>query len=202
MHRGAFPDCIGAATLAEWERPLTRVIGTTPCPKITWIDPPGGARCEGVGMKGAPIMALVPCSACKRRTLGKLIAVYTARFSEQRRVAFKTRLCYDCAAEFAETVKLAKPVRADERGQDWPEFCPLCGGGTAEDLDPIYLTVYEPKQDGRSLTIATCASCTANLAPQLEQHGERLVDRQPGSPDVTRLPQVAGEGAPSPLAWA
>jgi len=171
-------------------------------PKITRIDPRAGHGVRGWELKGAPIMALVPCSACKRRTLGKLIAVYTARFSEQRRVAFKTRLCYDCAAEFAETVKLAKPVLADERGQNWPETCPLCGSGTAEDLDPIYLTVYEPKQDGRSLTIATCSSCTANLAPQLEQHGERLIDRAPGSSDLTRLPQVAGEGAPSPLAWA
>jgi hypothetical protein len=147
-------------------------------------------------------MALVPCSACKRRTLGKLIAVYTARFSENQRVAFKTRLCFECAAEYAETVRTAKPIYGDTGNNQWPDTCTVCGGGTANDLDPIYLTVYEPKQDGRAMTIPTCASCTANLAVQLEQYGERLVDRSLAvAREVPNRP-ATGEGAPSPLAWA
>lgn len=147
-------------------------------------------------------MALVPCSACKRRSLGRLISIYTARFSESRRVAYKTRLCYECAAEYADTLKAAHPVRQDVAGAEWPDTCSMCGSGSALDLDPIYLTIYEPKQDGRALAVPSCAACTANLAPLLEKFGERLEDRTPvAAREVPNRP-ATGEGAPSPLAWA
>lgn len=147
-------------------------------------------------------MALVPCSACKRRSLGKLIAVYTARFPEGKRVAFKTKLCYVCAAEYADTLRAAKPLVGDDAATQFPETCSMCGAATAEDLDPIYVTVFEPKQEARSLTIPSCASCTSNLAPLLEKFGERLVDRQPQGPSPGLSALATGEGAPSPLAWA
>jgi len=147
-------------------------------------------------------MASVPCSACKRRTLTKHVSVYTARFSEQERIAYRTKLCHDCAAEYADTVKAAKPIFGEGGSDVWPDNCSMCGGSTADDLDPIYLTVYEPKREGISLTIPSCAACTSNLAPMLERFGQRLVDRVAGSKPFGPGSPGTGEGAPSPLAWA
>jgi len=147
-------------------------------------------------------MALTPCSACKRRTLGRLISIYTARFSEQQRVAFRTQLCFECAADWAETLRAAKPLVGDSGFTEWPDTCSMCGSATKDDLDPIYVTVFEPKQEGRALTVASCARCTSNLAPQLEQYGTRLVDRNPSGPQNGAIRPATGEGAPSPLAWA
>jgi len=147
-------------------------------------------------------MALTPCSACHRRILAKPFSIYTARFVEQQRVAYRVSLCHGCAEEYAETVKAAKPMRVDDAASEWPETCPLCGSGTGEDLDPIYLTVYEPKREGISLVVPSCGTCTANLAPMLERYGRRLADRQASTVNGVSPAHASGEGAPSPLAWA
>lgn len=147
-------------------------------------------------------MALVPCSACKRRVVGKLIAVYVARFAGQQRIAHRTKLCHSCATEYAETVKAARPIYGEGGSDEWPDGCGVCGAGTADDLDPIYLTIFEPKQDARNLTIPTCSTCTMNLVPMLTAGAEPLAERQLGNGAVGSSSRASGEGAPSPLAWA
>lgn len=147
-------------------------------------------------------MALVPCSACRKRVIGKLTSIYIARFSNQERVAKRTRLCRECCTEYADTVKAAKPLVGDDGGSgEWPELCSLCGTKAADELDPIYLTIFEPKQEARQLTIPTCSTCSSNLWPQLTVGASQLADRSPsgnGQPSTLGT----GEGAPSPLAWA
>ena len=147
-------------------------------------------------------MALVPCSACHKRIVAKPIGIYTARFVEQQRVAFRLNLCHRCAEEYASTVKAAKPINWGVSDGEWPETCPVCGGGTKDDLDPIYLTIYEPKREGITLTIPTCGTCTANIGPILEKGGRKLEDRQPRNGVASPDDPTVGEGAPSPLAWA
>jgi hypothetical protein len=56
--------------------------------------------------------------------------------------------------------------------------CPACGIDSSADLDPIYLNVYVPKQEGREYALTTCGACAVTLRLRLQDRAERLPDRQ------------------------
>jgi hypothetical protein len=60
--------------------------------------------------------------------------------------------------------------------------CPACGSDASTDLDPIYLTLYLPKQDPREFALSTCGPCAVSLRGSLQQGAMRLPERNGQSP--------------------
>jgi hypothetical protein len=132
-------------------------------------------------------MSFRPCSICEQRFPGKPATLYSAWFRvDGVRTAYKQRLCPGCfATAYLETLR---GVSAHDGAE---QTCPLCGASTKDDLDPIYLTLYLPKQPEREYEIGSCAACAAKLRIVLQQGGEPLADRT----------RQAGGPSPSPSAW-
>jgi hypothetical protein len=125
------------------------------------------------------------CSVHGARVQGKLCTFYWAWFTaDGNRYACKQRLCIECAqATFIELLKKARANTEDVAA------CPACGSSSANDMDPIYLTVYAPHQEPREYALTTCAMCAANIRMNAQQGCERLPDRQANG---------GGSGAPTP----
>lgn len=114
-----------------------------------------------------------PCSICEQRFPGKPAAVYAAWFkADGVRIGWKQRLCPGCfSAAYLALLKAANSNGADA------DTCPSCGQSNSDDLDPIYLTLYLPKQPEREYELATDAACAAKLRLVLQQGADRLEDR-------------------------
>jgi predicted RNA-binding Zn-ribbon protein involved in translation (DUF1610 family) len=124
-----------------------------------------------------------PCSNCGQRSKGRLATSYNAWFDEQGgRICYRQRLCAPCLTLLAGYLKGS----ALENSSD-VAACPVCGQDSSENLDPLYLMVYLPKQEAREYALTTCTSCASNLRVSLAAGGKLMPDRQ-----------GAGEGAPSP----
>jgi len=128
-----------------------------------------------------------PCSICEQKVPGKLASLYAAWFrADGTRVASKQRLCVGCLQ--AGYVELLRKV-ADESNDT--DTCPSCGSSNTDDLDPIYLTLYLPKQPEREFELGMDSACAAKLRLVLQQGCEPLQDRT-----------ASGRGpSPSPSAW-
>jgi hypothetical protein len=114
------------------------------------------------------------CSVCRTRTGGKLASVYAAWFrADGERTAWKQRLCVQCL-----THELAQLLRSAAQNSEDLSVCPACGMDSSETMDPLYLTVYVPKQEAREYALPTCTSCAATLRVSLQQGAEKLTDRQ------------------------
>jgi hypothetical protein len=123
-----------------------------------------------------------PCSACDMKKPGKYASLYWAHFNGNGvRKAWRQALCHDCLMEnFA---SLLGNTNSDSMGAS---TCPACGGTSATDLDPVFLTLFLPKREPKEFELATCAACAANLLPLTQVGATDLPNRQ------------AGTGAPSP----
>ncbi len=114
-----------------------------------------------------------PCSMHGHKISGKLATLYSAWFrADGERTAWKQRLCADCVRQ---QLGLVLQHAAEENSA--VTACPACGKDSSEDLDPIYLTLYVPKQESREFALTTCASCAATLRVQLQAGAVRLPNR-------------------------
>lgn len=88
-----------------------------------------------------------------------------------------------------------KPIPVVDEAAEWPAECGSCGIATADDFDPIYMTIYLPQQEPKELILANCGSCSASSWPTLTEGGEPLVDKQAngrssGGPEAPRQAQA------------
>lgn len=118
-------------------------------------------------------MSVYPCSVCGQRVVGRLCSVYHAWFNaDGGRVAYKQRLCVQ------DLIAQMKPmlIAAAENSADLIR-CPSCGSDSSDDLDPIYSTVYLPKQEPKEYQLTTCGSCAAKARILMIRGAEKLPDR-------------------------
>lgn len=123
-------------------------------------------------------MSLLPCSLCKKRPRGRLATVYLAFFNGKDRIGERGRFCGACAIQLAEYVRELKPLGTEDESIEWPETCPLCGTGLADDFDPTYMTIYMPKSEAVQLVVASCAHCAQVSRETLRVGMDRIPDRQ------------------------
>lgn len=115
-------------------------------------------------------MSLYPCSACGQRAQGKLAnATWAWNLADGTRVAYRQRLCTGCFILNVQGIPMLSPEQ--------PLTCPMCGIGTAEDMDPVYCTVFVPGAGKFSFEWPTCAPCAANLRGKAQENAQRLESR-------------------------
>jgi len=104
----------------------------------------------------------------------KLASLYWAWFrADGVRVAQKQRRCPDHAKE---RLQVILQHAGDDSGD--LSLCPGCGGDSASDLDPVFLTLYMPRQEQRTFELGTCSACAAEIRISALEGAEPLKDRQ------------------------
>lgn len=132
-------------------------------------------------------MSVYPCAVCGQRVPGKLASIYWAWFkSDGERSAFKQRSCAPCIAE-----RLRAVLRSANEASPAVSMCPVCGTDSSGDLDPIYATVFLPKQEPREYALTTCATCAVGVRAWAQEGAQPLADRggisqgpRPSAPDA------------------
>lgn len=133
-------------------------------------------------------MSIRPCSICKRRVPGKLATAYNAWFlADGKRICYRQRLCLPCLQN-----SLAPILRNSNSTLTEEPTCPACGGTSTEDSDPVFITLYLPKQEPQEFELDFDAACAAKTRGVMSEGGELLADRQSA---------VEGPGAPQPSPW-
>jgi predicted RNA-binding Zn-ribbon protein involved in translation (DUF1610 family) len=128
-------------------------------------------------------MSFKPCSLHGARIDGKLATLYSAWFrADGERTAWKQSLCAPCVKEV-----LAPMLAAVGSASQDVSACPACGADSSTDLDPIYLNLYLPKQDGKEFALPTCSSCAAKLRVSLQQGAVKLPNAGQAATRPTRL---------------
>jgi hypothetical protein len=119
-----------------------------------------------------------PCSICGKRTAGKLASAYWAWFlADESRTAWKQRLDADCLIEtYGSLLQSSSTDLTDD------STCAVCGGSLMDDLDPVFLTLYLPKQPAREYAVGLDAACAAKVRASMQQGAERLEDRSTRGP--------------------
>jgi DNA-directed RNA polymerase subunit RPC12/RpoP len=122
-------------------------------------------------------MSVYPCAVHGQRISGRLASLYSAWFlADGSRTAWKQRICANCVrSTLVELLAHAADSITDVVA------CPACGSDSSADLDPIYCTLYLPKQDPREYALSTCGPCAAKLRLRLQDGAQRLPDRNGGS---------------------
>lgn len=114
------------------------------------------------------------CAGCGARPRSKLAQLYWAWFrADGVRTAWKQRLCVDCTIERLRTLL----AHSQEESSDLT-MCPSCGADASKDMDPIYLTLYVPKQERSDWSLTTCAPCAVSIRLAAQTGATRLEDRQ------------------------
>ena len=134
-------------------------------------------------------MSIRPCSICKRRVPGKLATSYNAWFlANGQRIAYRQRLCLPCLST---SYRALFQASATSTLTETPT-CPGCGGESEKDSDPVFITLYLPKQEPREFELNFDAACAAKTRGVMSEGAELLADRQ-----------ASGEGpqAPQPSPW-
>ena len=134
-------------------------------------------------------MSLYPCSACSERVPGKMSQVYWAWLrADDTRVAYKQRLCSAC---FITNVWIAASEAMNNL-----VACPVCHEGTADNMDPVYATLYVPGQPRMDAEMALCPRDAVEIRNRALLGAESLQDRQSA---------LGGSSPPPPTAadtWA
>ena len=118
-------------------------------------------------------MSAYPCSGCGQKSRGRLASLYSAWFlADGSRTAWKQRLCAPCVKS-----RLGELLASAQQESGLVTACPACGSDASTSLDPIYLTLYLPKQEPREFALTTDASCAARLRLSLQDHADRLQNR-------------------------
>jgi len=121
-------------------------------------------------------MPFVACSVHEKRDAKKYASVYAAWFrADGVRTAWRQKLCPPALRE-----ELAQVLSGAQTDSLDVTVCPACGSDSSEDLDPIYLNIYLPKQAGMEYQLPTCTSCAANLRVLLQRGATKLPDRYEG----------------------
>lgn len=123
-------------------------------------------------------MAFQPCSMCGQRKPGKQASAYWAWFlADGSRTAWRQRLDAECLVEtYASLLQSSNTDSTDE------PTCVGCGGTLTDDWDPVFLTLYLPRQEVREYEIPMCAACAASRRVTMQHGAERLADRQVRGP--------------------
>jgi hypothetical protein len=123
-------------------------------------------------------MAFQPCSLCGERKPGKQASAYWAWFlANGDRTAWKQRLDADCLVSTYSS--LLQKCSSDSTEKP---TCLGCGGSLGDDWDPVFLTLYLPKQDPKEYELPMCAPCAATQRVTMQVGAERLADRQVRGP--------------------
>lgn len=134
-------------------------------------------------------MSLYPCSACSERVPGKMSQIYWAWVkADQTRAAYKQRLCMQCFMTNVWVVVL--------QAMDNLVACPVCHEGTAENMDPVYATLYVPGQPRMDTEMALCPRDAVEVRNRALLGAETLQDRQGALGGSSPPPPTAAE------AWA
>ena len=120
-------------------------------------------------------MSGYPCSSCGQRVQGRIASAYVAWFkADGERVAYKLRLCFDCVRVNFTPLFVAMR-EADPAVLTW---CPICAKETpSAELDPVYLTLYLPKDEPKEYAFQFHAVCAAKFRGPVATNGTRLPDR-------------------------
>ncbi len=124
-------------------------------------------------------MSALPCAMHGHRIDGKLATAYWAWFrADGERTAWKQRICAPCVREVLGALLAAAAAENSD-----VTACPACGKDSSQDLDPIYLNLYLPKQEGREFALTTCAVCAVTLRQRFLERAVKLPNRElsPGS---------------------
>ena len=117
------------------------------------------------------------CSLCEKPSHKGFMSVYSAWFPEpDRRVAFKSLYCVDCAPDLlAEMEMMHKAVN----GLDPDEVagCHKCGLDVNGVWCTTWLTVYAPKHERFDWETWNCQSCAVAFQAQLRATGTPLGER-------------------------
>ncbi len=131
-------------------------------------------------------MSVFPCSKCGQRSPGKLATAYWAWFrADGERTAWKQRLCARCAS-----LLLGLLLRHAADNSTSVSMCPACGGDSATELDPCYLTLYVPTREPQEYALPTDASCAAHLRVEAQVGAEKLPDRGASMRGPSSLPSA------------
>lgn len=115
-------------------------------------------------------MSLIPCGRDGERHPGKNATLYWAwTRADGRRRSYRQRLCIDCFRELA--VPLIVRTEADTL------LCPACGGSSADDLDPVYLTYFLPGMARGIAEMATDGACAVRVRSWAMQGAQELEER-------------------------
>jgi hypothetical protein len=118
-------------------------------------------------------MSAFPCSIHGHKVNGRLASLYSAWFTANgERSAWKQRICAPCAKQ-----ELARVLEHAAEENSAVTVCPACGSDSATDLDPIYLTLYVPKQEPKEFALTTCSTCAVTLRLRLQVGAEKLPNR-------------------------
>ena len=95
--------------------------------------------------------------------------------SEGERICFRERLCAPCVT----TLRDSLLVSASDLSLNVC-VCPICGQDASENLSPLYLTIYLPKQEAREFALTTCTSCVKPYLESFADKGDKMADRESG----------------------
>src|SRR6476646_10764788 len=118
-------------------------------------------------------MSAFPCSVHGHKVDGRLASLYSAWFlADGSRSAWKQRICAPCVRQ-----ELGRLLAHAAEDNSAVTVCPACGSDSATDLDPIYLTLYLPKQEAREFALTNCSTCAVTLRVRLQVGAEKLPHR-------------------------
>jgi len=119
-------------------------------------------------------MSLFPCSVHGAQVPGKIATVF-ARWHELdgEFVGWKLRICASCLTSLMASLAGHLSTESSTLVR-----CPACGADSSEDLHPIYLFVFPPKQSSREYALTMCGSCATSAQGSFAGFGEKLPDRQ------------------------
>lgn len=126
-------------------------------------------------------MSLLQCAAHGTRQPGPICHVYW--FMPQldgTTLRKRQRLCSDCLQTYV--LSLLTPEDAETL------TCPACGISTEQDVQPIYVTYYEPKAAGQKGAMAFCPSCAIETRLRACHNAEDLPDRYLDQGDLVTFP--------------
>lgn len=134
-------------------------------------------------------MSVFPCSCHKLRKPGKLATAYWAWFtSEGSRICYHVRYCLDGAHEHLQILLNASSLTEENTNVF---ACISCAADASTDSDPIYCTLYLPKQEPREYALQLDSACAEKLRLPIRSMGRLLADRG----------GVVGGPPPSITAW-
>lgn len=128
------------------------------------------------------------CSLCKERSREKLATQYNAWFvADGSRICYRQTLCPSCFVEtYKGLLQSSNSISTDNA------TCPACGGESETDSDPVYITLYLPKQEQQDFALDFDAACAAKTRGVMQEGAVLLADRQT---------QGRSSGAPEPSPW-
>jgi hypothetical protein len=116
---------------------------------------------------------LVPCGYCGSRDKGKNAwLVWAWNRADGERVAWRQRLCVTCVATNLHPLII--------NAQEEPLSCPVCHAGTADDMDPVFVTYILPGWGKEQGEFATCGADAVEVRTRAMKGAELMPDRQVG----------------------